>query len=92
MCRFVRWSEIEFISDMGRGKRKRVKTDRYKPVDTEKKTGKEEKLEGDFDEDIREIMKILDGENDDEDNVSRLDALMKKVEGRVVGEYNHQME
>ena len=77
-CQVVWWSDIEFGVDLGRGKRKRVPTDRYKPEDTRER----KKVKGNFGCEIREIIDLLDG--DDEEVDAKIGVAVKRVEERVM--------
>ena len=84
---FVPWGDIDFMNELGRGKRKRVKTDRYKSVPLESTTGKRKRANGslEFDSNTNEIVDRMSG--DDEKNRAEVDIEMKKVSGYIMKEY-----
>ena len=73
---------------MGKGKRKRVPTNRYKPVDPAENTRKRKKLEGNFGVEMDGIINLLDG--DDEEDETKIDEAVDRVEKRVMEEYTKQ--
>ena len=73
------------MDDLGRGKRKRAPTNRYKPVDPAENTRKRKKVEGNFGIEMNEIINLLDG--DDEEADTKISEAVEKVEKRVMEEY-----
>ena len=75
------------MNELGRGKRKRVETDRYKPVPLENTTGKRKRAKGslEFDFKTNEIFDHMSG--DDEKIRAEVDVEMKKVSGYIMKEY-----
>ena len=51
-----------------------------------------EKVEGNFQGEFREIIEILDGDDNGSEVVAKVDELVKKVEGKVLDDYKKQIK